>query len=72
MLVVQNTVVLAPEPSTGPLEHVNMIHTHCGTGPRVVDAVLVNQSDCAVKMLWWRGHYIASCARKVTNHGKHR
>ena len=24
------------------------------TGPRVIDAVLVNQSDCAVKMLWWR------------------
>ena len=36
------------------------------TGPRVVDAVLVNQSDCAVKMLWWRP-LASSCARKVIN-----
>ena len=40
------------------------------TGPRVIDAVLVNQSDCAVKMLWWRP-LASSCARNVINHGKH-
>ena len=40
------------------------------TGPRVVDAVLVNQSDCAVKMLWWRP-LASSCARNVINHVKH-
>ena len=40
------------------------------TGPRVIDAVLVNQSDCAVKMLWWRP-LASSCARNVINHEKH-